>query len=89
VGAYDNGEMTLDQFLKLIDIIQKDSDATKLSESYEKQQQQQNKQEVFVQSASSGGKSMKMAGAGGSEQEEDDDFDNLTQLITSDEIDST
>lgn len=36
VGSYDNGELTLEQFMLLTDLIQRDMDATKLSESYEK-----------------------------------------------------
>ena len=78
--------MTLEQFLKLIDIIQKESDATKLSESYEKQQ---NKQEVFIPTAGSTttGKSTNKSKLS-KEEEEDDDLDHLTRLITSAEIDS-
>ena len=38
VGSYDNNAITLDQFIKLTDIIQKEVDATKLSESYERKE---------------------------------------------------
>jgi hypothetical protein len=38
VGSYDSGEMNLEQFTKLTDIIQKETDATKLSDVYEKAQ---------------------------------------------------
>lgn len=88
VGAYDNGEMNLEQFLKLIDIIQKQSDATKLSESYEKVSEKQQKgsssQQVFIPSSGSGGSQSKLS----KQQQEDEDLDHLTRLITSDEIDS-
>ena len=93
VGAYDNGEMNLEQFLKLIDIIQKQSDATKLSESYEKVSEKQQKsggssssQQVFVPSHTAGGSNSKSTLS--KQQQEDEDLDHLTRLITSDEIDS-
>lgn len=54
VGSYDNGELTLEQFMQLTDIIQRDMDATKLSESYEKKVAKQERQEAANGSASLG-----------------------------------
>jgi hypothetical protein len=45
VGSYDSGELSLEQFMLLTDMIQRDIDATKLSESYEKKVAKQERED--------------------------------------------
>ena len=56
VGSYDNNAITLDQFIKLTDIIQKEVDATKLSESYERKEKATSTSTTTSTGGSSGNK---------------------------------